>query len=171
MARQARRASSRRTHARIDDLLRTAGIVSDAGLVEDTEASPPRRKGGHGENIISSFPSFLCGGEFSVSSVRLLPILIQFRRLEGPMRAMLSKLQPGLLSLAMFAVLPTAASAQTPATGVTVFEGARVIVGDGRAPIENASFVVSGARFTQVGRAGEVRVPAAATRVSLAGKT
>src|SRR5215467_3860753 len=44
MARQARRASSRRTHARIDDLLRTARIVSDAGLVEDTEASPPREE-------------------------------------------------------------------------------------------------------------------------------
>ena len=87
------------------------------------------------------------------------------------MRAMLPKLQLGLLSLAMFAVLLVAASAQAPATGVTVFEGARVIVGDGRAPIENASFIVSGARFTQVGRAGEVRVPAGATRVSLAGKT
>ena len=87
------------------------------------------------------------------------------------MRAMLPKVQLGLLSLAMFAVLLVAASAQAPATGVTVFEGARVIVGDGRAPIENASFIVSGARFTQVGRAGEVRVPAGATRVSLAGKT
>jgi len=84
---------------------------------------------------------------------------------------MLPKVQLGLLSLAMFAGLLVAASAQAPATGVTVFEGARVIVGDGRAPIENASFIVSGARFTQVGRAGEVRVPAGATRVSLAGKT
>src|SRR5215831_14473318 len=59
----------------------------------------------------------------------------------------------------------------TAESGVTVFDGARVIVGDGRPPIENASFIVSGARFTQVGRAGEVRVPAGATRVSLAGKT
>src|SRR6516162_7936511 len=93
------------------------------------------------------------------------------RRLEGPMKGMLPKLQLGLLSLAMFAVLRVAASAQAPGTGVIVFEGARVIVGDGRAPIENASFIVSGARFTQVGRAGEVPVPAGATRVSLAGKT
>jgi imidazolonepropionase-like amidohydrolase len=54
---------------------------------------------------------------------------------------------------------------------VTVFEGARVIVGDGRAPIENATFVVTGNRFTAVGRAGDVRAPAGATRVSLAGKT
>ena len=60
---------------------------------------------------------------------------------------------------------------QAPPPGVTVFEGARVIVGDGRAPIENASFVVNGARFVQVGRAADVRVPAGATRVNLAGKT
>ena len=62
------------------------------------------------------------------------------------------------------------ASAQTPA-GITVFEGARVIVGDGRAPIENATFVIDGGRFTQVGRAGDVKVPAGAARVSLNGKT
>jgi imidazolonepropionase-like amidohydrolase len=60
---------------------------------------------------------------------------------------------------------------QAPAAGVTVFEGARVIVGDGRPPIENASVVVSGARFVQVGRAADVRVPAGAARVSLTGKT
>jgi imidazolonepropionase-like amidohydrolase len=60
---------------------------------------------------------------------------------------------------------------QAPATGVTVFEGARVIIGDGRAPIENAVIVVNGTRFAQVGRAADVRVPAGATRVSLAGKT
>ncbi|HMF97273.1 MAG TPA: amidohydrolase family protein [Vicinamibacterales bacterium] len=63
------------------------------------------------------------------------------------------------------------APAQTPASAVTVFEGARVITGDGRAPLENASFIVSGGRFTQVGSAASVRVPAGATRVSLAGKT
>jgi imidazolonepropionase-like amidohydrolase len=72
---------------------------------------------------------------------------------------------------AVCAALSVTASGQAPAAGVTVFEGARVIVGDGRAPIENASVVVSGARITQVGRAGDVRVPAGATRVSLAGKT
>src|SRR4249920_1021350 len=60
---------------------------------------------------------------------------------------------------------------QAPAAGVIVFEGARVIVGDGRPPIENASLVVNGARFVQIGRASDVRVPAGATRVSLTGKT
>ncbi len=93
------------------------------------------------------------------------------RRLEGLMRALLTMRRVRLLiPAAMFAALSVAASGQAPAT-VTVFEGARVIVGDGRAPIENASFVVSGTRFLQVGRAADVRVPAGATRVNLAGKT
>ena len=61
--------------------------------------------------------------------------------------------------------------AQTPAGGVTVFEGARLIVGDGRPPIENASFVVEGARIVQVGTAANARVPSGAARVNLAGKT
>jgi imidazolonepropionase-like amidohydrolase len=80
---------------------------------------------------------------------------------------------PRVSRLALFVVAASAvtAFAQAPPAGVTVFEGARVIVGDARAPIENASFVVSGARFVQVGRAADVRAPAGATHVSLAGKT
>lgn len=74
--------------------------------------------------------------------------------------------------VALFPVAAWSVRAQGPApTTVTVFEGARLIVGDGRPPIENAAFVVSGSRLTQVGRAGDVRVPAGATRVSLTGKT
>jgi imidazolonepropionase-like amidohydrolase len=84
---------------------------------------------------------------------------------------MKAMLRVRLLIPAVLAVLSVTASGQAPASGVTVFEGARVIVGDGRAPIDNASFVVSGARFTQVGRAADVRVPAGAARVNLAGKT
>ncbi len=56
-------------------------------------------------------------------------------------------------------------------TGITVFEGARLIAGDERAPIENATLVVDGTRIMQVGRAADIRVPAGAPRVSLAGKT
>jgi len=64
------------------------------------------------------------------------------------------------------------AGGQAPATGAaTLFEAARVIVGDGRPPIENAAFVVSGGRFTQIGRTGDVKAPAGAARMSLAGKT
>ncbi len=45
-----------------------------------------------------------------------------------------------------------------------------LIVGNGQT-IDNATFVVDGNRLTQVGRAGEVQVPAGARRVDLAGKT
>src|SRR2546428_10880668 len=62
------------------------------------------------------------------------------------------------------------ASGQSQATGVTVFEGARLITGDGRAPIENSAFIVENNQFTRVGRRGELQVPAAA-RVDLTGKT
>lgn len=56
-------------------------------------------------------------------------------------------------------------------TGVTVFEGARLITGEGSPPIENSAFVVANDRFTQVGRRGELPVPTGAARVDLAGKT
>jgi imidazolonepropionase-like amidohydrolase len=68
-------------------------------------------------------------------------------------------------------LLATLVAAQAPAGGVTVFEGARLIVGDGSAPIENSAFIVSGNRFTQVGTAGVLQVPAGARRVDLRGKT
>src|SRR5689334_10460371 len=52
------------------------------------------------------------------------------------------------------------------AQAVTAYEGARLIVGDGRV-VENATFLVSGTKITQIGGT----VPAGATRVNLAGKT
>ncbi|MGH7554530.1 MAG: amidohydrolase family protein [Longimicrobiales bacterium] len=68
--------------------------------------------------------------------------------------------------------LAAALSLVTLAQGtVTVFEGARVIVGDGRAAIENATIVVNAGKIAQVGRAADVKAPAGATRVSLTGKT
>src|SRR6185295_8638631 len=78
---------------------------------------------------------------------------------------------PGFGLFVIACALTVRALAQVPSGGVTVFEGARVIVGDGRPPIENASFVVDGARIVQVGGAADVRVPAGAARVNLAGKT
>jgi imidazolonepropionase-like amidohydrolase len=66
---------------------------------------------------------------------------------------------------------PDPADGAAAATGVTVFEGARVIIGDGTAPLENATFVVDDTHFVQVGRTGEVFVPAGAARVDLTGMT
>ena len=67
---------------------------------------------------------------------------------------------------------PPATEQSTAASSVTVFEGARLIVGDGTPPIENASFIVDGTRFTSVGRPEVVvQVPPGAARVDLKGKT
>jgi imidazolonepropionase-like amidohydrolase len=60
--------------------------------------------------------------------------------------------------------VPAASQAQ-----VTAFEGARIIVGDGSAPIEKGTIVVNGTTIQAVG--ANVQVPAGAQRVNLAGKT
>lgn len=73
-----------------------------------------------------------------------------------------------IFAAAIAAAALASLTAQTPAA--TIFEGARVIVGDGRT-IENATIVMQGDRLTQVGAAAGVKAPAGATRVSLAGKT
>jgi imidazolonepropionase-like amidohydrolase len=75
----------------------------------------------------------------------------------------------GLLVVAATA-MPRAGQAP-PASGVTVFEGARLIAGDGGAAIEDSVIVVSNGKVTAVGRRGQVNVPANAARVSLSQKT
>ena len=52
-----------------------------------------------------------------------------------------------------------------------MFEGARLITGEGGAPIENSAFLVEGNTFTRVGRRGDVPLPEGASRVDLTGKT
>jgi len=65
-----------------------------------------------------------------------------------------------------------AAYSQTgPAPNAVVYEGARLILGDASAPIDNGVFVVQNGRFTAVGRRGAVPAPAGATHVDLTGKT
>jgi hypothetical protein len=67
--------------------------------------------------------------------------------------------------------LPRRAAGQDQTTRVTVFEGARLITGDGSAPIENSAFIVENDHFTRVGRRGQLQVPAGAVHVDLTGKT
>src|SRR5580700_9261793 len=63
-------------------------------------------------------------------------------------------------------------SQRKPATAaVTMFEGARLILGTGAAAIENSAFIVENDRFSSVGRKGELRLPSGAARVDLTGKT
>ena len=52
-----------------------------------------------------------------------------------------------------------------------LYEGARLIVGDGTAPILDSAFVVEDGTITRVGRKGDVGAPGGAARVDLAGKT
>ena len=52
-----------------------------------------------------------------------------------------------------------------------MFEGARIITGDGRAPIENGAMLVEGDTIARVGRKSDVATPAGAARVDLSGKT
>jgi imidazolonepropionase-like amidohydrolase len=88
------------------------------------------------------------------------------------------KLSPAALAGALLLTglpLVSACSApeteQAPAlTNVTVFEGARVLVGDGGV-IENAILVVDDDRLVAIGGAGSVEVPAGAARVDLSGRT
>jgi hypothetical protein len=56
-------------------------------------------------------------------------------------------------------------SAQQPPA--TLFEGARLIVGDGSAPIESSAFLVQGDSIVWAGRRGERQPPAGAARVDL----
>jgi len=61
-------------------------------------------------------------------------------------------------------------SLASPAASQTLYEGARLITGDG-AVIENSAFVVRNDQFAEVGRKGEVALPQGGSRVDLTGKT
>ena len=55
-------------------------------------------------------------------------------------------------------------------SGAAIYEGARLLVGDG-AVIEDGAFAVRDGRITAVGRRGSVAAPAGAARVDLTGRT
>jgi imidazolonepropionase-like amidohydrolase len=79
----------------------------------------------------------------------------------------------GMCCLLLSGVLACSTDTEIPeeARDATWFEGARLIVGDGSAPIENSAFLVQGDAFTLVGRQGEVAAPDGAVRVDLSGQT
>jgi imidazolonepropionase-like amidohydrolase len=87
----------------------------------------------------------------------------------------MSRLRKSWLFLLAFALLHASCSRQTndqpQAPSMIVFEGARLIVGDGSAAIENSAFVVQNNQFTVVGPLAAVQIPAGAARVDLSGKT
>lgn len=71
-----------------------------------------------------------------------------------------------VVALTFLAIVSQPARSQT----ATLFEGARLITGDGGV-VENSAFVVANRQFAQVGRKGEVALPAGGARVDLTGKT
>ena len=78
-----------------------------------------------------------------------------------------------LLSIGLSFLAGCSATETEPAleaTDVAVFEGARVLVGDGSV-IENAVFIVDDDRIVGIGRSGELELPAGAEWVDLSGRT
>jgi len=75
-----------------------------------------------------------------------------------------------LLAVGAHASRVEAQRSASPSAAV-LFEGARLIDGSGRAPVEDSAFLVAGARITEVGTRGSIRQPQGATVVDLHGKT
>jgi imidazolonepropionase-like amidohydrolase len=75
------------------------------------------------------------------------------------------------LLVAVLCVVAAAGQGQQTRSQTTVFEGARLIPGNGDAPVDGSAFVVENDRITRVGRRGQIQIPDGAARVDLSGKT
>jgi imidazolonepropionase-like amidohydrolase len=75
------------------------------------------------------------------------------------------------VALAVVVICAGAFVAAQRGSGATLFEGARIISGDGSAPIASGALLVEDGTITRVGRKGDMAAPAAAARVDLTGKT
>jgi hypothetical protein len=74
------------------------------------------------------------------------------------------------LAIGAMASIATDSQSRTPSTPV-LYEGGRLIIGDGSAPVDGGAFVVQDGRITALGRKGAVTAPPGASRVDLTGKT
>jgi imidazolonepropionase-like amidohydrolase len=68
-------------------------------------------------------------------------------------------------------LVATSLSVAAAQQNATFFEGARLITGNGSAPIENSAIIIERSRMLKVGRKGELQLPAGAIRITLTGKT
>ena len=82
-----------------------------------------------------------------------------------------SALPRAVLALALAAALPAGPRALAARQPAILFEGARLLAGDGSPPVESSAFLVSGGRFVAVGAEGGIEVPDGAARVDLRGRT
>jgi imidazolonepropionase-like amidohydrolase len=76
-------------------------------------------------------------------------------------------------SIARFALLVLAITLATNAAfaQTVLFEGARIIPGDGSPAVENGALLVQGGTIARIGRKGELAPPMGAARIDLGGKT
>src|SRR5262245_21152366 len=74
-------------------------------------------------------------------------------------------------ALAFLFAIAAALAVQPADAQITLFEGARVIPGDGSPGTENGAILVEGGRITRIARKGEIALPEGARRVDLDGKT
>jgi imidazolonepropionase-like amidohydrolase len=72
---------------------------------------------------------------------------------------------------AVVAVGACGGAEQEADVGLTAFVGARILPGDGTAPIENGVLLVRDGRITAVGSSSSVEIPPGAASIDLAGKT
>jgi imidazolonepropionase-like amidohydrolase len=76
------------------------------------------------------------------------------------------------VALAAVAVIGACGSGEREEdVGLTAFTGARILPGDGSAPIENGALLVRDGRITAVGPVSSVEIPRGVVTVDLAGKT
>jgi imidazolonepropionase-like amidohydrolase len=85
-------------------------------------------------------------------------------------RSRLAPCRQFVVALALLVAWASPAASQAGGDAA-VFEGARLIPGDGSKAIEESVFVVVDGVVTAAGRRDEVATPAGATRVDLSGKT
>src|SRR5262245_29222972 len=74
-------------------------------------------------------------------------------------------------TVVFMAVLVVAYAWSQSPNSVVLFEGARIIPGDGSAPITGGAMLVENGIITRIGNKDAVNVPAEAKRVDLSGKT
>ena len=77
-----------------------------------------------------------------------------------------------VVAVACVLSLGGAASTQSQSTNLAaLYQGARVITGDGRAPIASADLLVENGIISRIGNTGTLNAPRTASRVDLSGKT
>src|SRR4029434_7969403 len=82
------------------------------------------------------------------------------------------RLVAGFLVIGVLAWVTVSSQTGPAANAVTVYEGARLIIGPATTPaIDDGAFVVQNGMITAVGRRGAGTAPPAAAHVNLAGKT